>query len=38
VQGPQFVHVVQLPVFSPDQVADYNARVNYARSLTAAAG
>jgi hypothetical protein len=37
VQGPQFVHVVQLPVFSPAQVADYNARVNYARSLAAAA-
>lgn len=37
VQGGNFVHVVQLPVASPAQVADYNARVNYARSLSAAA-
>lgn len=38
VQGPGFVHAVQLPVSNPAQVADYNARVNYARSLAAAAG
>lgn len=38
VQGPRLVHTTQLPVSSPQQVADYNARVNYARSLTAAAG
>lgn len=37
VQGPSFVHTVQLPVASPAQVADYSARVNYARSLSAAA-
>jgi hypothetical protein len=37
VQGPKFVHVAQLPVFSPAQVADYSARVTYAWSLTAAA-
>jgi hypothetical protein len=38
VQGPGFVHGTQLPVSSPAQIADYNARVNYARSVTAAAG
>jgi hypothetical protein len=38
VQSPGFLHAVQLPVSSPTQVADYNARVNYARSLAAAAG
>lgn len=37
VQGRGFVHTTQLPVFSPAQVADYNARVNYARSISAAA-
>lgn len=37
VQGPGLVHTVQLPVFSVDQVADYNARVNYARSISSAA-
>jgi hypothetical protein len=37
VQGPGLVHTVQLPVFSPEQVYDYNARVNFARSLSAAA-
>jgi hypothetical protein len=36
VQSPGFVHGVQLPVSSPAQVADYNARVNYARGLSAA--
>ncbi len=38
VQGTGFVHGTQLPVSSPAQIADYNARVNYARSVTAAAG
>jgi hypothetical protein len=37
VQGPGFVHTTQLPVSSIAQVADYNARVNYARSVSAAA-
>lgn len=37
VQGDRFLHVVQLPVNSTDQVLDYNARVNYARSLAIAA-
>ena len=36
VQGNRFLHQVQLPVGSMAQVADYNARVNYARSLSAA--
>lgn len=36
VQGDRFLHQVQLPVSSAQQVADYNARVGYARSLTAA--
>jgi hypothetical protein len=38
VQGQGFLHQVQLPVFSAMQVQDYAARVNYARSLSAAAG
>jgi hypothetical protein len=37
VQGPGFVHSAQLPVLSQAQVADYASRVNYARSLSAAA-
>lgn len=37
VQGPGFLHQVQLPVFSVMQVQDYSARVSYARSLSAAA-
>lgn len=37
VQGPGFVHTVQLPVCSSAQAMDYNQRVNYARSLSAAA-
>jgi hypothetical protein len=37
VQGPGFLHQAQLPVYSLMQVQDYAARVNYARSLTAAA-
>jgi hypothetical protein len=36
VQGPQLLHVVQLPVSSFHQVQDYNARVNYARAVSAA--
>lgn len=38
VQGPRLVHTTQLPVSSIQQIADYNARVNYARALSAAAG
>lgn len=38
VQGPGFVHTMSLPVSSPQQVADYTARVNYARSISASAG
>jgi hypothetical protein len=37
VQGPGFLHQVQLPVSSVMQTQDYAARVNYARSLSAAA-
>jgi hypothetical protein len=37
VQGPGFMHAVNLPVYSPHQVADYAARVEYARSLSSAA-
>jgi hypothetical protein len=37
IQGPGFLHTTQLPVTSPAQVADSNARVNYSRSLSAAA-
>lgn len=37
VQAPGFVHATQLPVSSPEQVAEYNARVNFARSVSAAA-
>lgn len=37
MQGSGFVHTTQLPVSSIAQVADYNARVNYARSISAAA-
>ncbi|MDQ1287773.1 MAG: hypothetical protein QG622_1338 [Actinomycetota bacterium] len=36
VQGSRFLHQTQLPVSSVYQVADYNARVSYARSLSAA--
>lgn len=36
-QAPGFAHTVQLPVWSAQNVADYAARVNYARSLSAAA-
>ena len=38
VQGPGLLHQLQLPVNSVMQIQDYNARVGYARSLTAAAG
>jgi hypothetical protein len=37
VQGPHLLHTVQLPVWATEQVWDYNQRVNYARSLAAAA-
>jgi len=37
VQGPHLLHLVQLPVWSPRQVWDLNARVNYARSIAAGA-
>jgi hypothetical protein len=37
VQGPHLLHTVQLPVYAPQQVWEYNARVNYARSVAAAA-
>lgn len=37
VQGPRLLHTVHLPVWSVDQVHDYNARVNYARSISATA-
>lgn len=34
VHGPGFVHTSTIPVSSMEQVADLNARVNYARTLT----
>ncbi len=37
VQGPGLLHVTQVPVWSWDQVQDMSARVNYARSVSAAA-
>jgi hypothetical protein len=37
VQGPGFVHTTQMPVYSGFHVSDYAARVDYARSLSAAA-
>jgi hypothetical protein len=37
VQGPNFVHFTQIPVYHPSAVSDVNSRVNFARSLTAAA-
>jgi hypothetical protein len=37
VQGPYFVHFTQIPVYHPSAVSDVNSRVNFARSLTAAA-
>jgi hypothetical protein len=37
VQAPGFMHVAQLPVYDPYHVTDYSARVEYARSLSAAA-
>ena len=36
-QAPGLAHTVQLPVYSPYEVTDYAARVDYARSLSAAA-
>lgn len=38
VQGPHLLHTAQVPVWSPEQVWDLNQRVNYARSLSVAAG
>jgi len=37
VQGPAFVHTTQVPAYNQGVVADVFARVNYARTLTAAA-
>ena len=37
VQAPGFAHTAQLPVYAAFQVSDYAARVDYARSLSAAA-
>lgn len=37
VQGPGFLHQTQIPVHSVPQLQDLAARVNYARSLSAAA-
>jgi hypothetical protein len=37
VQGPGFLHHVQLPVSSVAQIYDLNARVGYARGLSSAA-
>jgi len=37
VQAPGFVHTVQLPIYQAHHVADYSARVDYARSLSVAA-
>ncbi len=37
VQGPGFFHVAQIPVSDPAQIADTENRVNYIRSLVAAA-
>jgi hypothetical protein len=38
VQGPRLLHVTQIPVSSPMMVADLNARVNLARSVSFQAG
>ncbi|WP_232665671.1 hypothetical protein [Pseudonocardia sp. TRM90224] len=38
VQGPRLLHTVQIPVYAVHQVWDVNQRVNYVRSLAAAAG
>ncbi len=37
VQGPGFVHTTQVPASHQGTAADIHARVNFARSLTAAA-
>jgi hypothetical protein len=37
VTGKGFVHTTQMPVSSPAEVADFGARVNHARSVSAAA-
>jgi hypothetical protein len=36
VSGPGFVYTSSIPVYNPAQVADINARVNYARTVAAA--
>jgi hypothetical protein len=36
VSGPGFVYTSSIPVYTPAQVADVNARVNYARTVAAA--
>lgn len=36
VQGPGYLHQTMIPVFSVFQVQDFAARVNYARSISAA--
>jgi hypothetical protein len=38
VQGPGLLYVEQIPVSSVQQVYDINARINYARSLSASMG
>ncbi|HEX9034751.1 MAG TPA: hypothetical protein VF834_23140 [Streptosporangiaceae bacterium] len=35
VYGPGFVHTTQIPVFSPEQIADIHSRVSYVRTLNA---
>jgi hypothetical protein len=35
VYGAGFVHTTQIPVFSPDQIADIHSRVTYVRTLNA---
>jgi hypothetical protein len=35
VNSPGFIYSTSIPVFSPMQVADVNARVNYARTVAA---
>ena len=37
VQAPNFVHFAQIPAYHPGVAIDINSRVNYARSLSAAA-
>lgn len=37
VQAPGFAHFVQVPAFHPSVIQDINGRVNYARTISAAA-